>query len=211
VRSFADALAEPGEPIDAGPEPGLGLDPGSAAEPDPDLQLEDPKLELDPAPAAAAPADVEDPADRSITLARFGHAKLVEARPSALDDDGLRLVLEGGREARVPFARIQAIAVAVISDLGPKPVLVIDLIANWNASEGEALRGVRLRSDRFDPRPLVGDARGDATRAYVELVGRLLEATRAQPLPSIEGALGRPHACFESEAAYAQAVLDVAG
>ncbi len=164
-------------------------------------------------PEVAAPSEPPSTpvwdASGAIDLSRFGRAKLIEARPRRLDADGLRLGLEGGREAAVAYARIQAVSVALVGGLGPKPVLVIDLLANWNASEAEVLQGVRLRSDRFDPRPLLASP-GDPTQAFVRLVGRLLEASRAQPLPSVEAATGQPFARFDSLEEYENQVLQVA-
>src|SRR5206468_8274354 len=108
-----------------------------------------------PPPVPPAPAPVFG-ADGAVELARFARAKLTAARPIELDAEGLRVSLEGGREARVAWSRIQAVAVAIVADLAAKPVLLIDLLANWNASEAEELKGIRLRSDQFDPRALLG-------------------------------------------------------
>jgi hypothetical protein len=90
-----------------------------------------------------------------------------------------------------------------------KPILLIDLLANWNAPEAEVLQGVRLRSDRFDPRRLVA-GESDPQRAFRALIGRLLEASRGQPLPSADHALGEPFARYESLADYERIVLEVA-
>ncbi len=167
------------------------------------------------APTASSPPPVPDlpePAfgdDGVVELARFARAKLIEARPSRLDADGLHLALEDDRTARVAWSRIQAVSVAIVANLANKPVLLIDLLANWNASEAEELKGIRLRSDRFDPRALLG-IDGDPRRAFATLAGRMLEATRGQPLPSVEQALGNPFARFESLADYERIVLEVA-
>jgi hypothetical protein len=171
-----------------------------------------------PAPAApVAPPAPDEPAppapvfgdDGVVELARFGRAKLTTARPVRLDDEGIHLALEGDRSARVAWSRIQAVSVAIVADLSTKPVLVIDLLANWNASEAEELKGVRLRSDTFDPRPLLGSD-GDPRRAFGALAGRILQATRAQPLPGPEQALGNPFARFDTLADYERSVLEVA-
>jgi len=171
-----------------------------------------------PAPAASAPPPVpEQPVpilpvfdeDGVVELARFGRAKLIEARPTSLDDEGLHLALEGDRAARVVWSRIQAVSVAIVANLASRPILLIDLLANWEVSEAEELKGIRLRSDRFDPRSLLG-IDGDAKRAFASLAGRMLAATRGQPLPNPEQALGNPFARFESLADYERIVLEVA-
>jgi hypothetical protein len=87
-------------------------------------------------------------------------------------------------------------------------VLVIDLLANWNESEAEELRGLRLRSDGFDPRALLG-VQTDARRAFGSLVSKILEATRAEPLPSVEQVLGNPFARYATIAEYEKTVLQV--
>jgi membrane associated rhomboid family serine protease len=158
-------------------------------------------------PALELPPDFEAGRD-GIHFGRFARTKLTEARPRGLDGDTLRLLLEDGREGGVKLERIQAVATAVLTDLGPRPVLVIDLLANWNQDEAEELRGVRLRSDQFDPRQVLGIG-GDAQPALRALVERLLEASGGVPLPSAEAAAGQPFARF-ALADYERDVLDVA-
>jgi hypothetical protein len=175
-----------------------------AVEPEPAVPI---ATAAEPPPVPASELAWGD--DRVIEMARFARAKLTPARPSALEDEGLRLELEGGRSARIAWPKIQAVAAAILADLAPgKPVLVIDLLANWNESEAEELRGIRLRSDGFDPRALLG-VDTDARRAFGTLVGKILEASRAQPLPSVEQALGNPFARYETLAEYEKAVLEV--
>jgi membrane associated rhomboid family serine protease len=159
-------------------------------------------------PVSEEPKAVWDEAG-AIGISRFARAKLTEALPSGLDADAIRLRLQGDREGAVSFDRIQAVSAAIVADQGPKPILVIDLLANWNEPEAEALRGVRLRSDRFDPRRLLG-SEGDPRQAFGALVGRLIEASRAVPLPSAEAALGQPFARYATLAEYQREVLGVA-
>ena len=157
--------------------------------------------------APAAPSDFEAGRD-AIRFARFARAKLTEARPHRLDAEILRLALQDGREGGVRLDRIQAVAAAVITGLGPKPVLVIDLLSNWSQAEAEELKGVRLRSDQFDPRQVLG-IEGDAQPALRALVARLLEASRGAPLPSLAAATGQPFARF-ALADYERDVLEIA-
>jgi hypothetical protein len=86
----------------------------------------------EPAPTATAAADEPipfEPAwgdDGVVELARFARTKLTGARPLRLDDEGLHLALEGDRTARVPWSKIQAVSVAIVSGLAAKPVLLIE-------------------------------------------------------------------------------------
>jgi hypothetical protein len=149
--------------------------------------------------------------DGSIAMSRFARAKLGDVVPTGLEADALRIRLEDGHERRVAFEKIQAVAVAIVAGLAPKPILVIDLLANWNQSEAEELRGVRLRSDRFDPRKLLGGAPdANVQQAFAALVGRLLGASRGVPLPGPEAATGKPFARYASLAEYEGAVLEIA-
>lgn len=163
--------------------------------------------EPEPAPAEEPPLAWSD--DGAIPLARFARAKLTEARPVGLEPGVIRLALEGERQAGLRLERIQAVAVAAVEGQGPKPILVIDLIANWNEPEADELRGVRLRSDRFDPRRLLG-VEGDPRQALISFVGRLLEASHGVPLPGAEAALGRPFARYASLRDYERQVLELA-
>jgi hypothetical protein len=188
----AEAEPDVSDPYDASSVPGLS-DTADAEGFDPEL-------------AAALTWD----ADGAIDMARFARVKLTPARPSAIEDEGLRIELDGGRSARVVWSKVQAVAAAIVADLVPgKQVLVIDLLANWNESEAEELRGLRLRSDGFDPRALLG-VETDPRRAFGAFVGKLLEVTRAQPLPSVEQALGNPFARYDTLAEYEKTVLEVA-
>lgn len=157
------------------------------------------------------PPEMHIASDGSIAMSRFARSKLGEVVPRALDADALRIRVEDGTERRVGFEKIQAVAVAIVAGLAPKPILVIDLLANWNESEAEELRGVRLRSDRFDPRKLIGgEPDANPQQAFAALVGRLLSASRGVPLPGPEAALGKPFARFASQSEYEQAVLEIA-
>ena len=106
------------------------------------------------------------------------------------------------------YDRIAAISVVAVSNLGPKPVILVDLILNWMSLSDEPLRIIRLRGDRFDPRRLVPEqaAPVDALRAIIE---RLLRASNATPLPDIQSAKGLPFAGFDDLASYHRDVLMV--
>jgi len=93
-----------------------------------------------------------------------------------------------------------------VNGLSSKPVLVIDLIANWNDTEGGPLQLIRLRSDAFDVRTLVpGATRSvDAFRALLE---QLLARTRAVPLPDLDGVRGQPFARYADLESYQREAL----
>jgi hypothetical protein len=195
------------------------VEPQPAPEPVEDLASE-PALDVAPpfpapdddaiAAADAEAIDLSFDEEAAIQIPRFAAAKLREARPTRLDADALRIALDDGREGGLRFDRIQAVAVAAVAGLGPKPVLLIDLLANWNEPEAEELRGLRLRSDRFDPRNLLG-CEGNTQAAFAALVERLLQASGGVALPGADAALGRPFARFASLSDYEREVFGIAG
>jgi tetratricopeptide (TPR) repeat protein len=140
---------------------------------------------------------------------RFADAKVTEAAPKGLDERGVVLALAGGGSGRIAFEKIQAVAVAAVAGLSARPVVLIDLLLNWSAVEDEALRVVRLRSDKFDPRLLAPGAASplDALRAFL---GDLLARSGAAALPDPEGARAKPLRSFADLATYQRDVLEVA-
>jgi membrane associated rhomboid family serine protease len=100
--------------------------------------------------ATLAPIDI-DLDERTLTT--------LDAVPLHCDDDGVHVsVAHSGAKKLVPYQNIDAIAVAGIQGLGPKPVIVVDLVLNWMTTAKEKLRVVRLRTDQFDPRGLAPGA-----------------------------------------------------
>jgi hypothetical protein len=130
------------------------------------------------------------------------------AVPTGFDDEGLNIVAAGGAKKRVRYDRIVAVSVVAVGNLGPKPVLLIDLILNWMSLADEPLRIIRLRGDRFDPRKLIAEhaAPVDALRAVVE---KLLRVSKATPLPDLQSAKGLPFAGFDDLETYHRDVLMV--
>jgi len=180
------AAAAPGAPEEA-----TAPAPARQAEPEDALAIDDDEL----AELAAGP--------------RFSALKAAEARLTGLDGERLQLVTADGRAGGLAADRIEAVSVAAVRDLGPRPVLLVDLLLNWSALDEPALRAVRLRSDRLDLRRLAPDATtgADALRA---LVADLLAASGATALPDASAAAGRPFRTFERLADYQREVLDVA-
>jgi hypothetical protein len=129
----------------------------------------------------------------------------------ALREEGIALQLSPERRVLLAWPKVQALAVAGVRDLGPKPVLLLDLLLNWNDLEGEGpLKLVRLRSDGFDARRLVSGAPSQ-TEALRLVAALVLERSGATPLPDAEGARGRPFRVYDAVAAYEREVLQVAG
>jgi len=162
-----------------------------------------------PSPAPEPPGAAHDLALRaSAAVARFCDLKVVEVLPLELADAGLVVQRSGGDRSRVAYDSVEAVAVAAVAGLASKPVLIVDLIVNWNDTESGPLQLLRLRSDGFDARSLVpGVTRSvDAFRALLE---QLLARTRAVPLPDLDGARGRPFRHYADLASYQREVLQV--
>jgi hypothetical protein len=107
----------------------------------------------------------------------------------------------------VAWSKIQAVSVAS-SRPRELAVLLIDLLANWTRARPRSSRAsacaATLRSA-----PVLG-IDGDAKRAFAALAARIAAATRGQPLPGPEQALGNPFARFDNLADYERTVLEVA-
>jgi hypothetical protein len=116
------------------------------------------------------------------------------------------LIAAGPARKRVRYDRIDAIAVAAVEGLADKPVIVLDLLLNWNSKLDEPLRVIRLRTDMFDPRPLIPDE-GDPTAAVRALSVRLQQEASAIPLPDARSIRGEPFTGFKSLHEYQRAVL----
>jgi hypothetical protein len=140
-------------------------------------------------------------------LEALGERDLLAAVPVAFGEEALELRLPGGRESRVGWREIQALAVADVGGLAPRPVTVIDCVLNWRRREREPLRVVRLRLDAFEPKCLVDDTGEDPLETFL---AELLERSQAVPLPDPESALGLRRSHFESLGSYEREVLGAA-
>ena len=152
--------------------------------------------------AAPAPAPAQDP----------GPAKIVSAVPVELDPAGLQLRIDGAAPTLLVWERIQAVGVGLVSGLGAKPVVVIDLALNWAETESHSggLEVLRLRSDSFRARALVGGD-GSALEALRALLAQLLARSGAVPLPDGGAARGLPFREFPDPSSYEREVLHQAG
>ncbi len=149
--------------------------------------------------------------DSSAGGPRFSGVKIVEGTPARLSKGGLFIKVAAGRMIELKYARVEALAAAmVVRSLGQSPEVVIDLALNWSRAGDEVLRIVRLRSDGFDPRTLIPDEDSleDAYRAFLD---KLLTLTRALPLPDEESARGRPMRVYSDLDTYQREVLEVEG
>jgi membrane associated rhomboid family serine protease len=139
---------------------------------------------------------------------RFSDAKIVDVIPIDLGPDRLGLRQHGGRRGHVEFAKVDAVSVAAIHGLGSKPVVLLDLLANWTSLEGGLLRVIRMRSDQFDARALVPDA-PDAVEAFKMLSQILLEQCAAVALPDPLAAVGQPFRVCEQLSDYEREILQI--
>lgn len=149
---------------------------------------------LPPAGPPTPPEELEALLDRD----------LLAGIPTELGEDALELRLPGGRESRLGWREIQALAVAEVAGLATEPVTLIDCVLNWRRREQEPLRVVRMRLDAFEPKMLVENTGEDPLETFL---AELLERSHAIPLPNPESALGLRRAGFESLEAYEREVL----
>jgi hypothetical protein len=145
--------------------------------------------------------DVELPGERSLR-----RLKLVVGVPLGAKPQALEVEVEGRGASRVPFDRIEAVAVAAVSGLSEKPVLIVDLVLNWLADPSEPLKIVRFHSNRFDPCALVPNA-SSSLDALRRLVAGILKRSGAAPLPNAAAAAGSPFARYPDAATYEREVL----
>jgi hypothetical protein len=128
----------------------------------------------------------------------------------ALAGDQLTIhVGEGeGKRATLAMNRIEGLGAAIVGGLGPRPVLVIDLLLNWRNADAEELQHVRFRSNRFDPRSLYPEA-GGPIESIRSLLSEILERSGAEPLPSRPQLMEGSFARFDDLAAYECDVLKI--
>ncbi len=162
---------------------------------------EDTVTEVNVAPAAPPSAAASQSSDD------LRRAIFRLAIPLRIDAKGLVIEVAGGGKSRLRFDGIDAIAVAAVHGLATQPVLMVDLVLNWETA-GEPLKVVRFRSDQFDPRRLVAGAPSplDAIRT---MLTDLLRQTRAKPLPNFDAVTGVPFAEFTMLSIYQREVLKV--
>ena len=133
------------------------------------------------AACAASAASAEMPAS-SEPAACFPSARIAHAVPLSLGEEELVVYVSGKGQSRLAYGRITAVSLAAVRGLGPKPVVLLDLL---------------LSGPQPGPEPLA-------------LVEALLKRTRAVALPDDASGRGRPLRMFDSLDAYSAEVLRVA-
>src|SRR5262249_59017467 len=171
---------------------GAQRDPGHEGGPANRAPQPSPPAQREPAP----PASHETPSGTKVTL----------AVPLELAPSGIRLRVDGREETVLAWERVQAVGVGLVSGIAPKPIVVIDLLPNWAAAHGDVLEVLRLRSDSFRARSLVGGD-GSALEALRALLAQLLARSGAVPLPDGGSARGLPFREFPDPATYERDVL----
>jgi len=126
--------------------------------------------------------------------------------PRRLDGQTLEVELDGKRHA-IDLATVQVIAVCGITRAAEKPVVLVDLLLDSPWGDRPNLRVVRMTSNTFDPRQLVGG--DDPMVAFQVLLDRLFEVSEAVPLPDPDAARGKPFRSFSTVDAYEKEVLDI--
>ena len=102
---------------------------------------------------------------------------------------------------------IQALAVVGVRGMAEQPVVVIDIMLNWNDAGNDPLRVIRLRGDQFDPHRVVGDGVSLA-EAYRVLVRELAESADAVALSGPDSLQGHVKV-FANLASYQREILGV--
>ena len=138
-----------------------------------------PKWISSPRPATARPAAIEIETNHRVLDA-------VLSVPVELAEAGIEIQTQQGQKKLVRFERIEAVSVAAVHGLGPKPVILVDLVLNWMTPKSETLRVIRMRGDQFDPRRVLAGqgSAADSLRVFVKTV---LERSNASRCP-----IGRP-------------------
>ncbi len=134
----------------------------------------------------------------------------IDAVPVELDGDGVQIATGSGQKKLLRYDRIEAVSVAAIQGLGPKPVLIVDLVLDWKAAAGARLRVLRLRTDKFDPRRVVAGV-ASPVEALRQIVATILSRSSGVPLPDPEAARGMPFASFDALSLYQRLVLMAEG
>ncbi|MBK7951907.1 MAG: rhomboid family intramembrane serine protease [Deltaproteobacteria bacterium] len=155
--------------------------------------------------AEKAPAEKGSAAPRSGAFLRA--LRTIEAVPVEVGADAIEIDTDGRGKSRLPFPRIEAIAVGVVRGLGPRPVVVVDCILNWRDDIGSPLKLIRFRSDRFEPGVVGETAPGTSPVAALgAFAGQLQRASGAACLPS-EAILAGSYASFACLEDYEREVL----
>ena len=107
----------------------------------------------------------------------------------------------------IDLATVQVIAVCGVTRAAQKPVVLVDLLLDSPWGDRPNLRVIRMTSDTFDPRQMVGGDNGMA--AFQIWLERLFDVSGAVPLPDPDAARGKPFRSFSTIDAYQKEVLGI--
>jgi hypothetical protein len=145
---------------------------------------------------------VENQAKRVFQLRAL---KAIEAVPIQASEEWIEIDATDRGKSKLPLSRIQAISVAAVDGLGPRPVLVLDFVLNWTAGQSEPMKLIRFRSDSFDPLQFVPGA-ANPLAALTTWIGWFEESCVISCLPNRDILEGR-FARFASLREYEREVL----
>jgi hypothetical protein len=173
----------------------------------PELSPEE-RSELETARAGLAPPTEAFPDEPEEEVEPSHSLQVVNAVPKGLEGNSLQVEVNGQLRA-LGLDAIQVLAVAGISRFAEKPIVLVDLLLDSPWGDREVVRAVRLLSNNFDPRALVGG--DEALPAFQKLLARILEISEAVPLPDPDAARGKPFKSFATIDAYQTEVLNITG
>jgi tetratricopeptide (TPR) repeat protein len=137
-------------------------------------------------------------------------AKVIEGAPVAVGAEALEVEITGRGLGRIPYSRIEAVAVAAVAGLSVRPVLVVDLVLNWNSRLDEPLKVIRIRGNQFDPLSLVPGA-PSPLQALKDVIATISGRSGAESLPSEAALDGTPFHRCEDLAQFEAEILGVEG
>ena len=137
-------------------------------------------------------------------------AKVIEGAPVAVGAEALEVEITGRGLGRIPYSRIEAVAVAAVAGLSVRPVLVVDLVLNWNSRLDEPLKVIRIRGNQFDPLSLVPGA-PSPLQALKDMIATISGRSGAESLPSEAALDGTPFHRCEDLAQFEAEILGVEG
>jgi hypothetical protein len=203
------AAAEPPE-LELVPAPpareSLDLESASQAETIPTIVFAPKTPADDPPPLPPTVPSLPPPRERT----EPSTVKVTSAVPVELDPAGVRMRIDGGAPSLLTWESIQAVGVGLVAGIAPKPIVIIDLATNWADCGDGVLEVLRMRSDSFRARALVGGD-GSALEALRALLAQLLARSGGVPLPDGGSAHGLPFREFPDPSSYERDVLLHAG
>jgi hypothetical protein len=150
--------------------------------------------------------DIDGPLDSFDIAGDLRPLKIVQGVPIGMKETVLEVEIDGRGASKIPFDRIEAVALAAVAGISSKPVLIIDLVLNWMGPSDEPMKLIRLHSNRFNPKRLAPSATSPVA-ALQQLVAHVIEQSGATPLPNASAAEGRPFASYGDVASYEREVL----